>query len=150
ELRRAGLVRACMDNSDGLYPSLVSLGYANRLGVQLDFSGVRFSTQVITVAQELGIEPIRLALGWGDWQLIVAAAIHDVPDIEAICSQHDLRVFTIGSFCEGNGVSIDHNGRAGSLMPLDSQRFSPDSWFQAGIDSYADLMLEANLVDRTR
>ena len=146
ELRRSGLMHACMDNSDGLYPSLTILARANRLGIQLNFDDVRFSAPVNAVAHELDVDPIRFALGWGDWQLVGAVATDKVPDVKAICSRHDLQVFTIGAFYEGDGVNLCRNGRSGLLMPLDSQRFTVESWFETGVNTYAEFMLDTNLL----
>jgi thiamine-monophosphate kinase len=145
ELRRAGLLCACIDNSDGLYPSLIALGGSNSLQIRLNFSDVSFDPAVIAVAQSLGIDPVRLALGWGDWQLITAVSPNDLTAVEMVCSRLGLRSFAIGTFREGHGVVIDHDGGSGPLMPLDSQRFSIDSWFETGVDAYARFMLDSSL-----
>jgi thiamine-monophosphate kinase len=147
ELRRADVLHACLDNSDGLYPSLVALVTANGLGVRLDFSDVEFSDPISIVAAEVGVDPVRFALGWGDWQLIGAVPAHKLDLLAQICSSHGLGLFKIGVFHDDDRlIKLVHDGRAGLLMPLDSQRFTAESWFETGVETYAQLMLNSNLV----
>lgn len=145
-LRRSGALNACMDNSDGLYPSLVALVNANGLGVQLNFSDVQFSEPVRGISTELGVDPVRFALGWGDWQLIGAVSAGKLDEVGQICSRYGLGLFQIGAFHEENLlITLDQDGRVAPLMPLDSQRFAADSWFETGVETYAQLMLHSQL-----
>jgi thiamine-monophosphate kinase len=147
DLRRSGCMHACLDNSDGLYPSLMALVNANGLGVRVDFSDVNFSEPVISVANELDIDPVRFALGWGDWQLIGAVSPDKLDLATQICSHHGLGVFKIGNFHDDDAfIKLVHNGQAGLLMPLDSERFTAESWFETGVETYAHVMLSADLV----
>ncbi len=55
-------------------------------------------------------------------------------------------LYTIGYVKKGGGVTIEHQDRIGNMFQLDSQRFSTDSWFTAGIDSYIDLLINHPIV----
>jgi thiamine-monophosphate kinase len=145
-LREQGLVSTAIDNSDGLFPSLRALAQANELGVEVDFSGVEFASDVKTVASALGVDPVRLALGWGDWQLVVTFSKDKRKRIEDVCALHSSSFYEIGSIVEGSEVLIRVGEVVGPLMALDSQRFTPGSWFSAGLGSYISMMLEAPLI----
>ncbi len=146
ELRTRRLMSTCIDNSDGLYPSLISLARINSVRIQLDFSHVSYDSAVEAVARQLGVQPIRLALGWGDWQLVGSASAQNVSIIEDICSQAGLHFSVIGRVTTGAGVHIFDDEKTGPLMALDSQRFAEDSWFETGIETYAAAMLNNSLI----
>jgi thiamine-monophosphate kinase len=147
-LRELGLVSSAIDNSDGLFPSLRALARANDVGIELDFSEVEFTSGVTTVAEALGISPVRLALGWGDWQLVVTFRAGDRGGIEDACALHSSPFYEIGTVVEGSEVVLRDGEAAGPLMALDSQRFTPGSWFSAGLTAYISMMLEAPLIGR--
>lgn len=145
-LRTAGLLTAAMDNSDGLYPSLATLCQANAVGIMLDMDSWLFDPPVTWVASKLGIDPHRLALGWGDWQLVVTAGASNVPEVFDVCAEIGVRATVIGSVVEGTSVRASRNGFTGGLMGLDSERFTADSWFTSGIDSYIQSMMRDSLL----
>ena len=50
----------------------------------------------------------------------------------------------IGMVSQGEpNVNLRWRGQSGSLIKLDSQRFTADSWFTAGIESYITTLVEA-------
>jgi thiamine-monophosphate kinase len=144
--RHAGLLTACLDNSDGLYPSLAQLGTASSVGVELHSGDLYFADDVREIADRIGVDPLRLALGWGDWQLVGSAAANDVPALRHLAAAEGVPFSTLGKVTEGSGVTLNHNGRRGPLLKLDSERFTKDSWFTAGLDQYITTMLKADLV----
>ncbi|MDG4821910.1 thiamine-phosphate kinase [Asanoa sp. WMMD1127] len=146
-LARASLVTAVMDNSDGLFPSLNGLCHASRVGVRLNFSAVGFSEEVLAVAAELDVDPVRLALGWGDWQLVATAAAGSVHMIEDACSLLGVPVHHVGEVIDEEGVHLVHEGHSGRLLTLDSERFAADSWFTAGLEAYVSRLLGASLIE---
>lgn len=145
-LARNRLVSAAVDNSDGLFPSLVALCEANGVGIDLDFSGIAFPPVALSVAEALDIDPIRFALGWGDWQLVVTCNPNLTDPIVRCGYAHGTSVHHIGEVVAKPGVSLTHEGRTGALLPLESERFSADSWFVVGLDEYARRMLELPLI----
>jgi thiamine-monophosphate kinase len=149
-LRESGLASASIDNSDGLFPSLLALARANDVGIELDFAGVEFASEVRAVAEAIGINPMRLALGWGDWQLIVTFTEGAGEQIERLCASFSLPFYRIGSVVAGSEIVLRHGKEVGPLMALDSQRFTAGSWFSAGLESYVSMMLEAPLIDGDR
>jgi thiamine-monophosphate kinase len=144
--RNAGLLTACLDNSDGLYSSLAQLGTASGVGVELHSGDVYFADDVREIADRIGVDPLRLALGWGDWQLVGTAAANDVPALRRLAAAEGVPFSTLGKVTKGSGVTLDHDGKRGPLLKLDSERFTKDSWFTAGLDQYIATMLEADLV----
>ena len=144
-LRREHLLTACIDNSDGLYPTLVQLAEVNRVAIRLDRDAFDFGDEVLGTAQKLGIDPLRLALGWGDWQLIGTCRPEQAAQIEQFAGVAGDGVHIVGEVVDGSGVRLREGTHEGPLMPLDSQRFMPDSWFSSGLDGYIEQLLNAPL-----
>jgi thiamine-monophosphate kinase len=145
ELRRRGLLSACLDNSDGLFPSLTQLGEANTVAVCVERDRLAFPEAVTDVASRLETDPLRLALGWGDWQLVATCPPDRVSAAIKAAESVGESSTVIGTVEEGSGVWLAEGSKKGRLLPLDSQRFAPDSWFSAGIAGYIETMLVAPL-----
>lgn len=145
EIASKGLLTSCMDNSDGLYPSLVQLAKANKLQMFVKMDSVAFPGEVATVSSALAVDPIRLALGWGDWQLVGCCDSSKKQELEEVAKRHDTPIHVIGEVRSGQGVVLEHNGRTAEMAPIDSQRFTRDSWFTVGIEGYIDLLVNGSL-----
>jgi thiamine-monophosphate kinase len=144
--RRAGLLTACMDNSDGLYASLRQLGVANSTCMIVEGDGLVFGDDVSRVARQLDADPLRLALGWGDWQLVATCRSECLARLAAAAQHAATGLHVLGHVEEGDGgVDLDAGGSRGALLALDSERFAPESWFMAGLDAYIDILLHGPL-----
>ena len=95
------------------------------------------------MARTLDVDPARLALGWGDWQLIGTCPPEHVDDARRLAAVAECEVHEIGQCEQGAGVLAAVSGDRSPLLALDSERFAPDSWFSAGIDAYVERMLHA-------
>lgn len=142
----SGVVKSCIDNSDGLYPSLIGLTHKANLGVHLDLDSVDLPAVVNAVGAELDLDPVRLLLGWGDWQLILVTSNNMITEIRALTSDLDLSAQEVGRITETGCVRAVRKGHEGELLQLDSQRFSPDSWFSSGITTYIEKMSRSHLI----
>jgi thiamine-monophosphate kinase len=142
-LTQEGVIAAAIDNSDGLLPTLAQLAAANSLGVRLDLARLPVPDR----ASELGIDPVRLWLGWGDWNVI--AAVHPDALERAINVAIDAGtvVTPIGELVAGQSVVVLTRGSATRVASrLESERFAKDSWFASGIQGYIDLLLSVDLL----
>jgi thiamine-monophosphate kinase len=146
DLADRSLVRAAIDNSDGLYPSLMQLATASDASVRVDASQLEFDPAVAEMAARLDVAPIRLALGWGDWQVIIACDAASLAEVRACAETHGVGATHIGDLTEGTGVRLVVDGAEGSMLALESERFAADSWFSSGLDGYITEMLEGPLV----
>jgi len=144
--RERGLLTAAIDNSDGLYPSLAQIAQASSVGLELDASGMEFAQDVRAMANRLDVDPVRLALGWGDWQLVGTTSPHTLDELRVAAAEQSVACSILGRVVDGDEVVLQHLGRRGSLLRLDSERFTAGSWFLAGLDAYISTMLEADLV----
>lgn len=136
------ILKACMDNSDGLYPSLAQLADTNHVRMHIKMEDVVFPQEVIGISSILKVDPVRLALGWGDWQLIACLDPAKLGELQAAGMRQNVPIFVVGRVERGSGVILDHDGRSGPMYPIDSQRFTKDSWFTAGIESYIKALTE--------
>lgn len=145
-MRRAGVLTSCIDNSDGLVPSLRQLAAASGVRIRLEGERLRFDEDVLAAAERLSIDPLRLALGWGDWQLVGTSPPEVLPELIAIGERVDAKVTAVGVVSTGTGVEIAHRGRVGAVMALESERFAADSWFTAGLESYIEMLVSGPLI----
>jgi thiamine-monophosphate kinase len=145
ELANRKLLTACMDNSDGLYPSLKQLADSNNVQMYSLMDNLHYSPEVQFVSSSTGIEAIRFAIGWGDWQLIGCCQRERLDELRSVAKTCSTDVFVIGEVRAGDGVVLDYKGRTGLMAPIDSQRFTKDSWFTAGIESYIELLTHGSL-----
>lgn len=140
QLTREGLVKAAIDNSDGLLPSLFALAESSRVSVALDLESLTVP------ANETGVDPVRLWLGWGDWNVLAAINREDFARAAEIASQLGSVIFPIGEFSPDPEAVILTRGETRVPAPrLESERFSKDSWFIAGIGEYIRQLLELEI-----
>lgn len=134
------LLTACIDNSDGLYPSLEQLADINKCRMLIDFEEVVFPAPVLYVSSMTSISPVRYSLGWGDWQLIGCCSPEHIDALRKLGENFSTEIFVIGEVRDGEGVTLVHDGQAKPMAPIDSQRFTKDSWFTAGLDTYIKML----------
>ncbi len=140
-----GLLTACIDNSDGLYPSVAQLAEINGLQMLVNFEGVVFSPEVLYSSSLTGISPLRFALGWGDWQLIGCCQATNLELLRETVFSHSTQLHVIGEVRSGEGVLLHDKSAFKTMAPIDSQRFTTDSWFTIGLDAYLKALTEAPL-----
>jgi thiamine-monophosphate kinase len=91
---------------------------------------------------ELGIDPARLWLGWGDWNVFVAMPESDFEVARLVGSQLGVEITSIGEFWGTEaGVFLRRGDRTVPAPRLESERFAADSWFAEGIQAYVDRLL---------
>jgi thiamine-monophosphate kinase len=140
-----GLLTACIDNSDGLYPSVAQLAEINGLQMLLSFEDVVFSPEVLHISSLTGISPLRFALGWGDWQLIGCCQWGNLGLLRETAVNHSTQLHVIGEVRNGKGVLLQNKSASKTMAPIDSQRFTADSWFTIGLDAYLKALTEGPL-----
>jgi len=137
------LVAAAIDNSDGLLPTLQQFAVANGLRVVLDLEQLR----VPGIPDAAGpIDPARLWLGWGDWNVIAAIPQPLVLPAQRLAEASGGFLLPIGRFHDGKPeVSLKRGGTVSPAPRLESERFAADSWFSAGIDAYLDQLMTLSI-----
>ena len=137
ELARSGHIKAAIDNSDGLLASLEQLATANNAGIKIDLGQLTVSNWEKTGADN----PARLWLGWGDWNVLVAIDRGGSQSILDVAGDLGADIVQIGEVVEKSGVMLTRGDASQAAPRLESERFSSDSWFTAGISSYVKLLL---------
>lgn len=145
EIARRGVLSACLDNSDGLYASLVQLADINRVQIHVTMDDIQFQAEVLRISSLLGVDPIRLAIGWGDWQLVGCLDPSREKELKEIGEHYSVPVNIVGRVSTGRGVILHHKGKVAEMAPIDSERFTIRSWFTAGLESYIDLLVNGPL-----
>jgi thiamine-monophosphate kinase len=144
-LRRAEMVSCAMDNSDGLGPSLETIASTNSVGIELNFKDVRFPDPVLHVSEALNVDPVRLAMGWGDWHLVVCLPKKQLAIAQDEVSYSNEELTVVGTVESGGGIRLEWGGGFGRLTAPDSERFTRGSWFTAGIESYVEQLVNGTL-----
>jgi thiamine-monophosphate kinase len=142
EIAEKQMLTACIDNSDGLYPSLAQLAEINKCQMLIDFEAIDFSPPVHYVSSKTSVSPVRFSLGWGDWQLVGCCSPEKVNALREIANRYSTDLFVIGKVRDGEGVLILDRGQPKPMTPIDSQRFSKDSWFTTGLESYIQMLID--------
>jgi thiamine-monophosphate kinase len=140
-LNRAGLITAAIDNSDGLLPTLSQLSTMNSVQIVLDLEKL-----TVPIQNKLGVDPARLWLGWGDWNVIATVRSSDIERFDQLAKTAGLKVSHIGEVIPGDSAVVLKRGNHDQIAPrLESERFVSDSWFREGIDGYVRRLLSAPL-----
>jgi hypothetical protein len=80
-------------------------------------------------------------MGWGDWQLVICIREADLADARSIVEGAGETFNVVGSIARGRGVHLIEGRVAKELRPPQSERFTTGSWFEAGINSYVDSLV---------
>jgi thiamine-monophosphate kinase len=140
-LNREHLISVAIDNSDGLLPSLKLLAEANGLGIELDLDSLR-----VPAADGLEIDPARLWLGWGDWNVVAGVVPENLQRASELAGSVGSKVVRVGRFIEMPGEVLLRRGHSFTPAPrLESERFARDSWFSQGIEGYVAQLLSVPL-----
>ncbi|QVL49481.1 MAG: thiamine-monophosphate kinase [Thiocapsa sp.] len=92
----AGVARACMDISDGLSGTLFSICGASQVGAIIDERAIPIHPDLRPLAESLGLRPMQLALGGGDWQYLYAIPVEKLTTAQRIAETLGARIATIG------------------------------------------------------
>lgn len=140
-LAEQGVIHAAIDNSDGLLPSLRELAVANAVSVMLELTALSVDENA-----ENSVDPVRLWLGWGDWNVLAAVAPSNLPTVLQTGSRFGVEIRHIGHFQAGEPqVFMNRAGNTGPAPRLESERFAADSWFSEGIHGYIERLLSVNI-----
>lgn len=139
-LAARGLLAAAIDNSDGLLPSAEQLAERSGVSIEIDVGKLR------RIGPSAGdVDPARLVLGWGDWNVLCSLDAKHIDDGQRLCSALGLSLEPIGRCTEGTGVFLRSGSHSVRAPRLESERFSRDSWFIEGIDGYIQRLLNLEI-----
>ncbi|MEE8558841.1 MAG: thiamine-phosphate kinase [Myxococcota bacterium] len=109
--RLTGVARAAIDLSDGLAIDLDHLLRESGLGADVGLDRLPLSRRFGTVAAQMGLDPLELALHGGeDYELLVALP-RDAPSAERLGRRLGVRLTEIGTVRRGRGARYWLGGR---------------------------------------
>jgi thiamine-monophosphate kinase len=145
-LAETGLVTACTDASDGLGGAMSELAMANRLDFVLQASALQPHASAARVAKSLLLDPRKLSLTWGDWQLVFTVSQSGLSTVVQTMSRIDCPLTILGQAQEGTGgVYIEEGDGLAELADFKSSRFSPSSSFSWGLEPYRQMVMTQSL-----
>ena len=140
-----GKVHASTDASDGLYYALHCLTVSQGLGFRLDRSMIHFPEVVNEVAALADVDPLRLLLGFGDLQLVLAVAEEDLDTIGGAVQAVNERMLVLGVVTDTGRLELAESGSICELSNFDNERLTTESQFTAGLLAYEKRLLNRPL-----
>ncbi|WP_395652827.1 thiamine-monophosphate kinase [Phycicoccus elongatus] len=140
-LVRCPAVKACTDNSDGLGVAALHIARAAGCGVVLEPDECEYSPNVRRIADAIGVSPLRLAIGWGDWNLVCAVPSADEAGVKAELARQGIASSRIGHLINEPGLHVQEGGVTRSVAPLASERLTKSSWMTSGLSGYIEQLL---------
>lgn len=145
DLRVSGLAKSCMDASDGIYAAFVALTVDQGLGFVFEPDMMSLSPRVVEWSRVLSVQPARLALGFGNLELVCAADPRHEPKLRQIAKRNRVRFTSLGSVIGSSELLIETDGHSGGLNNFDNERFTAESQFTGGLHHYRERLLHAAL-----
>lgn len=121
-VREAGIATAGMDISDGLYDAVSVLTKDH--GAEIWLNALPYHGEALTASRALGIEPLNLALGVGDWGIVYAVNEERWPDFDARLPDQSLKLTVIGQVTESRDLRwSDGAGNFFRCKPVVNEHF---------------------------
>lgn len=95
-LVQEGLISASSDTSDGLLGAIHNICEASLVAIDLYIDEWELSEYIYHTSNRMCVEPWRMALMWGDWNVVVTIDEVDFERTEAICTEHGLGFVRLG------------------------------------------------------
>ena len=139
-LNKKSVIKACIDNSDGLAGSIYSLAESSGVGVVIDYSSIPIRGETLRVAEKLGVDPFQFCLASGDWQHIYAVSKKDLPALQALSEMSGVEVTRIGEFTEGAKILLKREEKLYEFPRIFNDRFG------VGGSKYFDMLMTRNSI----
>ncbi len=145
-LARTGGLTSCTDASDGLGSALSELARLHRADVVVASDALAPHPAAARVADALGVDPRKLALSWGNWELVCTMPPGRLAAVREALGPTAIR--RVGTIRPGPGrLVLEQDGRSRPLADFGSRRFDARSTFSHGLKPYAELLMEGELYD---
>jgi thiamine-monophosphate kinase len=140
-LGESKLATSCMDSSDGVIGCLQELASKNSMDVIVEASLLHPHPVVESAASATAIDPRKLMLSWGDWQLVCTAPPARVRPIQALMKSLGTPCYEIAYLTEGDGrVLLHEENKRAVISNFASERFCATSFFTHGLDAYIEFL----------
>ena len=125
--------------------SLLSLGEEQGLGICIDSANIGYLPEVEHVAEALQIDPFRLAVGFGNLELIASVSPERVNEALELANHTEAHCTILGRFDDKASIRLLDNHEEAIMSNFDNQRFTSDSQFTAGLDASEERLLSRSL-----
>lgn len=145
-LAPTGFITSCIDASDGVSDSLFKLAAASGVDIIVENETLIPKASVQAVASAIRLDPRKLMLTWGDWQLVATVRPSSIDAVRRIATSLGDPVHVIGHVERGGGdVRLRDGTKEGTLTNFTSERFTPASIFTHGLGAFRDLLIDSPL-----
>ncbi len=141
-------VTSCIDSSDGIAGSLYQLADASKVDIVVEDELLNPHPAVYEVARMVDIDPRKLMMSWGNWELVFTVRAQHLTRVAEMFSRVTSPWSVIGKVTLGSGcVWLNTSGRLHRLRDSRSERFTKVSYFTHGIAPYMDLLRNDPLIE---
>ncbi|MEW6412787.1 MAG: thiamine-phosphate kinase [Candidatus Zixiibacteriota bacterium] len=146
-LRRASVVSAASDNSDGVLGAIWNICERSICGVELELSEKCLPLNVKQAASSHNLDPWNLMYFWGDWQVIVTVPPERVSELRRLADQEQIPYTRLGRAIDGEPrITGRSHRRYGRLKILRNENFIKTSYNTASND-HVEYMLRTDLFE---
>jgi thiamine-monophosphate kinase len=134
------LATSCIDSSDGLVNCFHEIALKSKVDIYLDFSRVACESVVSKVATKSGVDPRKLLLMWGDWELVCTVPPSRLEHLDKAMKRLRTSYSVVGEARLGTGKVLIKNGSSYQRLDfVDNERFSASSYFKYSLEHVFDL-----------
>jgi thiamine-monophosphate kinase len=142
---------ACMDSSDGITGCLYEIARVNEVDITINDASLIPNPAVKEVANLANIEPQKLMLSWGNWELIFTTPPEAFDEIKEKIESFGTPCTDIGYVHNGCGrVRYETSDSSGLLTNYASERFCKTSIFSHGLDAYISYLKKNSIFYRNK
>jgi thiamine-monophosphate kinase len=142
-LNQLGVVKAAVDNSDGLYAAVAAICAASNLGADVEEVS-DLDESLAEICAQCKVPPFRLIELWGDWPLLVAISRSDVSAARQGLLGLGIDSVTIGYLRQSPGIEIREGEHYRKWSGVDSERFTRTSWNADLVGSYISRLVDGS------
>ena len=144
-LRKAGVVSASSDNSDGILGAAWNIAEASGCTIEFDMKDELVSDAVRETAHVEGADPWNLMFMWGDWQVLISVPKESLAKFVRLTSRNHVPSLLLGRAGQGEPTLFGiRDGRRRPLNLLRNENFA-SSAFNSSVAEHLEYMLRGNL-----
>jgi len=145
-LRKAGLLHAASDNSDGILGSLWNIAERSGCAIDLVLDDALIPPAVRDAALAEHADPWNLMFFWGDWQVVVAIADDSMDQFRRVAREERIVYTLLGTATDGPPALFTmRDGRRRRVNLVRNENFKTRS-YNAGPDAHVEFMLRTPLL----
>lgn len=137
-LSQSDISISCMDSSDGIIGCLYEIASLNNVSIEIDDDKLIPNILLRQYCDSHDIDYRNLLLSFGGWELVFTCPMESVDNLTSLFSMQGCKFTVIGKIVEKTAakVMLNKNNKLYGINDFSSKRFSNNSYFSFGLDSF--------------